>query len=206
MNSDTLYFVELFGKLFASSAPIAVMAIFLAMTPGYTPKERWKTAFKASNVSLGILLLCALFGNRLLELLGVDMNAFRIAGGLVLGFIGLDMVQSSNNEEKKEKGAPPPRRDIVVTPLAFPVISGPGAISALMITKSEATNQTQELYAYGSLFALMALFYVLFFLVSFCSKWLTPAFINITTKLFGLVVVAMSVQFIASGILGFAQS
>lgn len=203
MNSDTLYFLELFGKLFASSAPIAVMAIFIAMTPSYTPKERWKTAFKASNVSLGILLLCAIFGNRLLELLGVDMNAFRIAGGFVLGSIGLDMIRSGNEEKKGREAAP--RRDIIVTPLAFPIISGPGAISALMITKSEAINQTQELYAYGALFALIALFYVLFFLTSFFSKWLTPAFINITTKLFGLVVVAMSVQFIASGILGFAQ-
>ena len=204
MSSDTLYLVELYAKLFAASAPIAVMAIFIGMTPGYSPKERWQTSLKASHVSFGILLLCAFFGVKLLNFMGVDMNAFRIAGGLVMGLVALDMIRKQMSVGGDECGGGE-RPDIIVTPLAFPIISGPGAISSLMIAKSEAINSVQNGYAYIALVLLMLTFYILFYITSFCSKWLKPALVQITTKLCGLIVLAMAAQFVANGFLGFLK-
>lgn len=194
--------LEIYARLFAASAPIAVMAIFIGMTPGYSPKERWQLAFRATSIALVLLLLSAFFGIQLLNFLGVDMNAFRVAGGLVLALIGLDMVRSEISiEEGKVENVQRP--DITVTPLAFPIISGPGAISTLMIAKSEATTSSEHLCSYVAAFAIALTFYILFYITSFFSKLLKPAFIKISTKLFGLIVLAIGAQFLISGCLGF---
>lgn len=204
MGSDIQFFIEMYAKLFAASSPLAAAAMFIAITPSYTPKQRWKTAVRAINVSFGILLLCAFFGIGLLEIMGVNMDAFRIAGGVVMSLIGIDMIRSEASTDNSVETSPM-QQDITVTPLAFPIISGPGAISSLMIGKSEACNSTQTLYAYLGLLAIMATFYGLFYIVSFSSKWLKPALVQISAKLCGLVLLAMAAQFFVSGILGFLK-
>ena len=136
--------------------------------------------------------------------MGVNMDAFRIAGGVVMSLIGIDLIRS----EVTTNDAIPvsdKRQDITVTPLAFPIISGPGAISSLMIGKSEACNSTQILYAYLALVAIVATFYGLFYLASFSSKWLKPALVQISAKLCGLILLAMAAQFFAAGVLGFLK-
>ncbi len=205
MNADVLYLIEMYAKLFAASSPIAAMAMLIAMTPGYTPKERWQLSIKAINVSFGILLACAFFGPSLLDFMGVDMNAFRIAGGIIMGLMGLDMIRSQISDETTSSNKQQSRLDITVTPLAFPIISGPGAISSLMIAKSDAINSIQNVYAYVALVLLMLTFYSGFYITAFSSKWLTKSVVQISTKLCGLIVVAMAAQFIAGGIAGFAH-
>ena len=205
MNTDVLYLLEMYAKLFAASSPIAAMAMFIAMTPGYTPKERWQTSLKATNISLGILLACAFFGESLLDFMGINMNAFRIAGGTIMALIGLDMIRSQISAEAAENTSKSNRPDITVTPLAFPVISGPGAISSLMIGKSDAINTLQNFYAYVALILLMLTFYGGFYVTAFSSKWLTKSVVQISTKLFGLIILALGVQFLAGGIIGFSH-
>ena len=204
MSADVLFLCEMYAKLFAASSPIAAMAMFIAMTPNSTPQERWKLSLKASHVSFGILLLCAFFGTKLLDFMGVEMNAFRIAGGIVMGLMGIDMIRSSTEDNANENTGISPEK-IVVTPLAFPIISGPGAISSLMITKSDAVNAMQHFYSYVALTALMVTFYVFFYITAFSSRWLKPSLVQISTKLCGLIVLAMAAQFISSGILGFIK-
>ena len=204
MNADILFLLEMYTKLFAASAPIAAMALFIGITPGYTPKERWQLSLRATHVSFGILLLCAFFGIKLLDFMGIEMNAFRIAGGLVMGLLGLDMIRSQIDSETTT-AEPKKRLDITVTPLAFPIISGPGAISSLMISKSDAINSTQHFYAYIALAALMATFYSFFYITAYSSKWLKPSVVQISTKLCGLIVLAMAAQFITNGIFGFVK-
>ena len=204
MNADVLFLLEMYAKLFAASAPIAAMAMFIGMTPGYTPKERWQLSLRATHISFCILILCAFFGNRLLEFMGVEMDAFRIAGGLVMGLLGLDMIRTQI-ECDAAVADPKSRPDITVTPLAFPVISGPGAISSLMISKSDAINATQHFYAYIALSLLMLTFYGFFYITAYSSKWLKPSVVQISTKLCGLIVLAMAAQFVASGIFGFVK-
>lgn len=205
MSTDVLYLIEVYAKLFAASSPIAAMAMFIAMTPSYSPKERWQLALKATNISLGILFTCAFFGTSLLDFMGVDMNAFRIAGGVIMGLMGIDMIRSQIGDETSKKASKVNRPDITVTPLAFPIISGPGAISSLMIAKNDAINSIQNAYTYVALVLLMLTFYGGFYITAFSSKWLTKSVVQISTKLCGLIVVAMAAQFIAGGIAGFAH-
>ncbi|MDR0647242.1 MAG: MarC family protein [Puniceicoccales bacterium] len=206
MSEDVQYLLEMYAKMFAACSPIAAVALCISMTPSNTPQERWKLACKACHVAFGLLLICAFFGARLLDLLGVDMNAFRIAGGLVLGMMGFDLLKcefsDENTADPKQKGRTR-AKDIIVTPLAFPIIAGPGAISSLMIVKSEACNDVQTVFAYVNVVLLMLTLYGLFYLASVCSKLLSPAFIQISSRLCGLIVLAMSAQFLASGIVGF---
>ena len=196
------YFLKMYAQLFAASAPIAVMAIFIGMTPDYSAKERWQLALRSTNIAFVLLLLSAFFGIQLLNFLGVGMNAFRVAGGFVLALIGLDMVRSEISI-KKGQIQHTHHQDIAVTPLAFPMIAGPGAISTLMIAKSEATTSSEHLCSYAAAFAIALTFYVLFYITSFFSKLLKPAFVKISTKLFGLIVLAIGAQFLISGFLGF---
>lgn len=205
MNTDVLYLFEVYAKLFAASSPIAAMAMFIAMTPSYSPQERWQLSLKATHVSFGILITCAFFGTSLLDFMGVNMNAFRIAGGVIMGLMGIDMIRSQIEDGTSENVSKANRPDITVTPLAFPIISGPGAISSLMIAKSDAINSIQNAYAYVALALLMLTFYGGFYITAFSSKWLTKSVVQISTKLCGLIVVAMAAQFIAGGIAGFAH-
>lgn len=204
MSADVLFLCEMYAKLFAASSPIAAMAMFIAMTPNSTPKERWELSLKASHVSFGILLLCAFFGTKLLDFMGVEMNAFRIAGGIVMGLMGIDMIHSSTDDSTSGNIRISPEK-IIVTPLAFPIISGPGAISSLMITKNDAVNAMQHVYSYVALTALMLTFYAFFYITAFSSRWLKPSLVQISTKLCGLIVLAMAAQFISSGVLGFIK-
>ena len=121
-----------------------------------------------------------------------------------MSLIGIDMVRAPATVDDSVADSKS-QQDITVTPLAFPIISGPGAISSLMIGKSEACNLTQTLYAYLGLVAIMLTFYTLFYIVSFSSKWLKPALVQISAKLCGLILLAMAAQFFASGVLGFLK-
>jgi multiple antibiotic resistance protein len=206
MSEDVQYLLEMYAKMFAACSPIAAVALCISMTPNNTPQERWKLACKACHVAFGLLLICAFFGARLLDLLGVDMNAFRIAGGLVLGMMGFDLLKcefSDENTADPEQKGHTRTKDIIVTPLAFPIIAGPGAISSLMIVKSDACNDVQTFFAYVNVVLLMLTLYGLFYLASVCSKLLSPAFIQVSSRLCGLIVLAMSAQFLASGVVGF---
>ena len=197
------FFFEIYAKLFAASSPLAAAAMFIAITPAYTSKERWRIALNAINVSFFILLLCAFLGDSLLEFMGVNMDAFRVAGGIVMSLIGIDMIRSQPDDVSTNKINT--KQDITITPLAFPIISGPGAISSLMIGKSEACNSIQVFYAYLGLVAIMVTFYVLFYIASFSSKWLKPSLVQISAKLCGLILLAMAAQFFVSGVLGFLK-
>lgn len=202
MGSENIqFFFEIYTKLFAASSPLAAAAMFIAITSAYTSKERWQVALNAINISFFILLLCAFLGDSLLEIMGVNMDAFRIAGGIVMSLIGIDMIRSQPEENSINKANI--KQDITITPLAFPIISGPGAISSLMIGKSEACNSIQIFYAYLGLVAIILTFYVLFYIASFSSKWLKPSLIQISAKLCGLILLAMAAQFLVSGVLGF---
>ncbi len=203
MGSDIQFFFEMYAKLFAASSPLAAAAMFIAISSAYTPKERWQIAWHAINISFFILLLCAFLGDSLLEFMGVNMDAFRIAGGIVMSLIGIDMIRSQPEDDSINKASI--KQDITITPLAFPIISGPGAISSLMIGKSEACNSIQIFYAYLGLIAIILTFYVLFYIASFSSKWLKPSLVQISAKLCGLILLAMAAQFFVSGILGFLQ-
>ena len=202
MSEDVRYATTLFLKVFATCSPPLTAVLFMGMTAAYTPQERWKTGCKGLGIASIILALALVFGNSLLEIIGVSMQAFQVAAGLLLGKLGWDMVHADCFEGNHVSSSSS-REDISVTPLGFPTIVGPGAISSIIIGKADAVNTLQHAYAYvvGSL--IMLSFFGCFYVACFCSKWLRPAFIVIFTKLTGLVVLTIAAQFILTGTLNF---
>lgn len=202
MSEDVRYATTFFLKVFVTCCPPLTAVLFMGMTAAYTPQQRWTTGCKGLGIASIILLLTLVFGNGILDIIGVSMQAFQVAAGLLLGKLGWTMVHAECFEGNNTNSSKS-REDISVTPLGFPTIVGPGAISSTIIGKADAVNTLQHAYAYVVGLLIMLSFFGCFYIVCFCSKWLRPAFIVIFTKLTGLVVLTIAAQFILTGTLNF---
>jgi multiple antibiotic resistance protein len=204
VSGDISYLIALYCKLFVTCSPPITVALYIGMTQGYTAEERWETAKRGLKVAAGILLATLVCGSWILEMVGVAIDGFRIAGGLVLCRLAWTMLHSNievaedTGSERKVK-----HEDISVVPLAFPTIVGAGTISSTLICKADATNTKELLYVWLVAGLIMLTFYLFFYLICFFSRWFKPAFVSIFAKLSGLLLLAMSVQLVVCGVIGF---
>ena len=204
MVEDIRYLLALYSKLFVTCSPPITVALFIGMTQGYTAEERWETARKGLKIAAGILLTVLICGNQIFEIVGVATDGLRIAGGLILCRLAWTMLHSNieiADETSGEKSVK--REDISVVPLAFPTIVGAGTISSTLICKADATNTKELLYVWLAAGLIMLTFYLFFYLICFFSRWFKPTFVNIFAKLSGLLLLAMSVQLVVCGVMGF---
>ena len=138
------------SSLFAVIDPLGCIPFFSGQTQGMDKRRRLGVLRKSLIVSLLVLLLFAYLGDFVLHLFGITIDAFRIAGGVIFFGIGLDMLQSKprrwrtglETEDEEEEYRPDPDHDPSVTPLAIPMISGPGSITTVMVLKAQAPSQT----------------------------------------------------------------
>lgn len=204
MVEDIRYLTALYCKLFVTCSPPITVALFIGMTQGYTAEERWETARKGLKIATGILLAVLLCGNRIFEMVGVATDGLRIAGGLILCRLAWTMLHS-NIEIAEDTGGE--RRvkheDISVVPLAFPTIVGAGTISSTLICKADATNTKELICVWLAAGLIMLTFWLFFYLICFFSRWFRPTFVSIFAKLSGLLLLAMSVQLVVCGVMGF---
>jgi multiple antibiotic resistance protein len=192
-----------FGSLFAIVDPFAAVPPFLAMTARDTPEQRRRMARTACITCAGVMGLFAALGPMIFKLFGITLPAFQIAGGLVLLLSSLDMIRaqkSAMRETPEELAEGMSKDDIAITPLAVPLLAGPGAITTSIVLAGRAANLPQK-----------AIFYVLIALVAFISYWtltlaadsakkLSPTLLNIITRLMGLLLAAIGVQLILSAL------
>lgn len=172
--------------MFAIVSPITAIPVFLTVTTGRSASERRAVALKIALVS-GLTLLVAYFlGEVILTLLSIDINAFRIAGSLVIGGIGWTMVQG----HKVRMIADP--SGAAVVPLAIPLMAGPGAIAATITIRS--TEGGAFLQNIGIILALTVLSYILFLLAEPLEKLLGNTGLNIVTRIFGLLLISIAVS------------
>src|SRR5262245_29028957 len=135
-----------FSSLFVIVDPIAVVPGFLAITPLDTPSQRERMARLASLVMAGVLLAFALLGKWIFQFLGITLPAFQIAGSIILLLVALDMLKAQRSrvqETREETEAGAQKLDIAITPLAIPMLAGPGAISTAILLQNQATGVTQ---------------------------------------------------------------
>src|SRR5882724_10235814 len=136
------------SSLFVIVDPLAVVPSFLAMTPTDTAEERIRMAGLACCVMAGVLVLLAAAGQLIFKLLGITMPAFQIAASIVLLLVALDMLRAQRSrvqETSEETAAGVVKTDIAVTPLAIPMLAGPGAISTAILLHQQATNTGQTI-------------------------------------------------------------
>ena len=192
-----------FGSLFAIVDPFAAIPTFLAMTANDSPRERRRMARTACAVSAGVMAAFALLGPEIFHLFGITLNAFQIAGGLVLLLSALDMLRAQKSalkETPEEVAEGMSKEDIAITPLAVPLLAGPGAITTSIVLAGRATTLVHKAVFYA-LIALVALVsYWTLTIAAESAKRLSPTILNIITRLMGLLLAAIGVQFILSAL------
>lgn len=186
------------SSLFIIMDPIALIPAFLAMTPTDTPQQRARMAALACWVSAGILLFFALVGEKIFGLFGITLSSFKIAGSIVLFLIALDMLQarrSAVQETREDKNAGMAKADIAITPLAVPMLAGPGAISTAILLRAQVKDWTQEAALLICILVVCFLSYLILRLASHGAGWINPIAMRITTRIMGLLLIAVAVQF-----------
>ena len=201
--SLTEYILLALSSLFVILDPIALVPVFLAMTPHDTPRERIRMARLACITAAGILIVFAFVGRWIFQFLGITMPAFQMAACIVLLLIALDMVRAQRSpvkETQEETEAGASKDDIAITPLAIPLLSGPGAISTVILLWNRAQGLAQQLALPGCILAVCAVSYMILRISAHGSRWVNPIAMKIATRLMGLLLAAIAFQFLINAI------
>jgi len=203
LNALFHYALLAFGSLFVIVDPIATVPAFLAMTPRDTPEQRIRMARLASFVMAGVLLVFAVAGKIIFKFLGITMPAFQIAASIVLLIVALDMLRAQRSrvqETSEETVAGAEKADIAITPLAVPMLAGPGAISTVILLHSRAENWPQQVALLVCILAVSGVTYGIFAVSARGAKWLSPIALRLTTRIMGLLLAAIAMQFLINAL------
>lgn len=206
MRSLTEYILLTTASLFAIVDPLATAPVFLAMTSTDSSQHRLRTARLACGTMAAVLLAFAFAGTVIFRVFGITMAAFQIAASIVLLIIALDMlrVQRSRVQQTSEEAqAGAEKDDIAITPLAIPMLSGPGAISTVILLQNEAKTMAEHVALPGCIVAVSALTYLVLRLAVRGASWLSPIAMSIAVRIMGLLLAAVAVQFMLNGIRAF---
>lgn len=196
--SPVEYGLLAFSSLFAIVDPIATIPAFLAMTPNDSTEARVRMARLACLVATGALLVFTLAGRQIFALLGVTLPAFELAGSLLLLRIAFDMlyaVRPGSQETAEEVAAGAAKDDIAISPLGVPMLAGPGAISTVLILATRAETWLNYGILMGCIVAVGGISYGVLHLGARGASFLNPLLLKLVTRLMGLVIAAIAVQF-----------
>lgn len=183
--------------------PFALTPLFSALTAMETPEHRRKTAIKGVLIAGGVLALFTIGGTHVLGLLGISMPAFRIAGGLLLFLIAVDMLFVRNSglrtttvNEQREAAQ---RADISVFPIAIPLIAGPGALATVMLLVHEGGSHGVWIVL-GVTIVVLLITLLMFFSADRIQRVLGETGTNVITRLMGILLAALAMQFVVDGV------
>ena len=200
MSAD---FATAFATIFVMVDPIGLAPMFAALTAGATLRQRAIIGARGVLVALVLLVFFGLVGDVALSAVGVSIPAFRIAGGLMLFLLAVEML-FERRSERREKAADGERDDPSVFPLATPLIAGPGALAAMILL---ASDHAGDLAGQGMVFlaaaAVLAIAYVMFLATELIERVLGATGIKVLTRLFGMILGALAVQFVLDGLTDF---
>ncbi|PLZ96455.1 MarC family transcriptional regulator [Fischerella thermalis CCMEE 5268] len=199
----TPFILRAFFTLFVVLDPIGLVPIFLTLAGEYSPKVQMRIIRQSILVAGVILFSFALFGNSLLRYLGISVEAFQVAAGILLLKIAVDMVFAQHQRETKaEESEAQTRTDISVFPLGTPLIAGPGALASILVLQGEAT-----IYPFGTAIVLgmtmsvLLLLYGSLAIAQTLTQWLGRTGINVVSRVLGILLAALAVQYVIDGIL-----
>jgi multiple antibiotic resistance protein len=190
-----------FTSFFTLINPLGTMPIFMTMTADLTDKDRNKIARKATLVSLFTIIAFALSGQLLFNFFGISVNSFRIVGGVIFFMMGMDMLQARLGQVKiKDSEVKSYVNDISITPLAIPMICGPGAITNSIVLMEDATTLQKKIVLFAAIVITMFITYLILFSSSKIIKILGQTGNNVMMRLMGLIVMVIAVEFFFSGL------
>ncbi len=197
------YAILCFGSLFVIVDAIGLVPAFVTMTREHTREERVRTAAFACTVSFFILALFAVSGPWPFKIFGITLPAFEIAGGVLLAIVALDMLQARRTavkETPEEQAAGVRKEEIGITPLAIPMLAGPGAITDVILLGNRASSLTHHAVLLAAIFLVCFISFLILRLAAVRPAILGVIALKISTRLMGLVLSAIAVQFILNGI------
>lgn len=203
-------FLASFVTFFVTIDPVAMAPMFTTMTSRMTKDWRDQMAWRSITYATAILLSFAFGGAWLLEQIHVSIDAFRIAGGMLLFLIAVDMLfekRTERREERAEKVAaeqarhPEQQDDISVFPLAIPLIAGPGAIASIMLLFAQYEGAVERAVILTGMFANLGLCLAAFLLAGPISKLMGQTLAAMLTRIFGILLAALAAQFVVDGII-----
>lgn len=196
--------INAFTTLLVTVDPPGLAPLFLGLTQGMTRGERRQVAVRGSVIAFAILTVFALFGAGILSALGISMGAFRIAGGLMLFAISFEMIFEKRNERKEKTTDAAITKDhihnLAVFPLAIPLIAGPGAISATVLIAGTMDGVGGKVQLIGVIAVCLALVFAALILAERLNRFLGVTGRALLTRLLGVLLSALSVQFVVDGV------
>ena len=202
MDTYVQFALVTFASVLFIVDPIAVVPTYLVITQGQSPAQRRVTARRACVAAAMILVVFALAGSRIFGLFGITMPAFRIAGGLILWLVAMDMLHGnrSTQEGAAEITEGQAKDDVAVTPLAMPMLAGPGAISTVMVLSGQARSTGQTIIVYASIVVTLFISWITLRLAEQLVKRMGQTGIRVMTRIMGLLLAAIAVQFVITGV------
>ena len=203
MNPLLEYILFAFSSLFIIVDPLATIPAFISMTSEDSVKERQRMARLACTAMAVVLIIFAVAGRWIFKFLSITMPAFQVAASLVLMLVALDMLRSQRSrvhETREETAEGANKTDIAITPLAVPMLAGPGAISTVIVLQSKAADVLQHAALFGCIVAVSIVSYLILRLAARGAGWLSPIALRITTRIMGLLLAAVAIQFLLNAL------
>jgi multiple antibiotic resistance protein len=198
---DIAFLFTAFATLFVVIDPIGLAPLFVALTQGDTSRERRVIGLRACLVGFGILALFGLFGEALLGFVGIRMPAFRIAGGILLFLTALDMLFERRTKRREDSAEDRP--DPSIFPIGIPLIAGPGAIATMILLTAQSPGLTGYLTVLAVMASVLVIVFALFLMAGTIERILGRTGTNIVTRILGMLLAALAVQFVIDGLLAF---
>ncbi len=200
---DLAFFITAFTTLFVVIDPFGTTPIFVALTQDMDAKTRRKTAFRSCLTAVFILIAFAAFGEALLGFVGISMAAFRVAGGALLFLTALDMLFDRRTKRREDRAEEEEHPDPSVFPLAIPLIAGPGSIATIILLAGQHPGVLGIAEACIVMLAVMSVVLIFFLAGGLIGRILGKTGLNVLTRLLGMLLAALSVQFILDGLKAF---
>lgn len=202
MELDTAYTITVLVTMFVVMDPIAIAPVFLALTPGMSNAQRRRIAWRAVAVAGFVLAIFALAGEAVLTFIGISMPAFRVAGGILLFLTAIDMLFDRRTKRRKDRADEDDHDDPSVFPIAIPLIAGPGSIASIILLTGEKPGfEGLATVVVMTVFTLAVMAVTL--QASGQLERIGKTGINVITRLLGMLLAALSVQFVLDGLAAF---
>jgi multiple antibiotic resistance protein len=202
MSTGLAFFSVCFPSLFSIVDPVGVVPLYLALV-GHEPRpEQRRTAIRAVITATAVLLTFAATGTAIFRFFGITMPAFKVAGGVLLATMALEMMRARPSAVKsspEETEGAPGKDDVAVTPIGIPLLSGPGAIASVILWSSRAGTAMEKVALYASIGLLAGITLLSLLFAPRLVRVLGRTGINVVTRIMGLILAATAAQFVIDG-------
>lgn len=201
MSAGIAFFTVCFPALFSIVDPIGVVPIYLALVAGEPPAEQRRTAIRATITGASVLFVFAASGAVIFRFFGITIPAFKVAGGVLLFTMALEMMRAKQSPVKTtpEEQSARAGDDLAVTPIGIPLLSGPGAIATVILWSSRAGGVQEKIALYASIGSVILITLVSLLFASNLLRFLGRTGINVVTRIMGLILAATAAQFVIDG-------